>query len=114
MHQGTLFIYVFFGLATGIAFLLAWRSIRRALREPQLKWRILVAGAVTIALWTAASYVMGLVAFGTAWGLAHTRPFHTGFFPEGWRIYGFLTVYASVGGCLALALGRVPRKQAAV
>jgi hypothetical protein len=114
LPEGTLFIYVFLGLAPGIALLLAWRSVRRAVREPRLKWTVLVVGAAALALWTAATYLMGLVAFGTAWGLAHTRPFPAGLFPEGWPIYGFLAAYAGVGVFLALALGRLPRRKAAV
>ena len=52
MPEGTLFIYVFLGLAPGIALLLAWRSVRRALREPRLKWTILVVGTAALGLWT--------------------------------------------------------------
>jgi hypothetical protein len=105
LPEGTLFIYVFLGLAPGIALLLAWRSVRRALREPRLKWTVLVVGTAALALWTVATHLVGLVAFGTAWDLVHTQPFPVGFFPEGWPIYGFLGVYAGVEVSLALALG---------
>jgi hypothetical protein len=113
LHKGTLFLYILLGLAPGIALLLLWRGVARALREPRLKWTILVVGTAALALWALATYLVLLVAFGTAWGIAHTRPFPAGFFPEGWPIYGFLAAYAAVGVSLAFALGRLPRRKAA-
>jgi hypothetical protein len=113
MHEGTLFIYVYFGLAPGIALLLAWRSVRRALHEPRLKWTIFVVGTAALGLWALVSYVMFFAAFGVAWSLGHRRPLPDGFFPEGWPIYGALAAYAAVGAALRVALARFPRSKAA-
>jgi hypothetical protein len=113
LFEGTLFIYVWAGLALGIAVLLAWRSVLRALREPSMKWTILVVGTSAIALWVAASYFAFLVVFGTVWGLAHDTS-SSGFFPEGWPIYGFLGAYTTVGISLVVVLGKLPRKNLAI
>ena len=112
MHRGTLFIQLFFGLAPGVTLFLLWRGVSRAFREPQSRGRILLSAATALALWGVVTYFMGLLAFGTAWGLAHTRPFPDGLFPEGWAIYGWLGGYASFGAMLVVALGKLPRKLA--
>ena len=112
LHDGMFFIYIFFGLAPGVALLLIYRSVSRALREPGLRWTILLIGTAALALWVIASYLMLLIAFAVAWGVEHTQPDPPGFFPEGWRVYAFLGAYALIGGSLALKLGRVPRGKA--
>jgi hypothetical protein len=110
VHRGTLFILLFFGLALGVTLLLLWRCVRRAFREPQRIGKILLSAATSLALWGVVTYFMGILAFETAWGLAHTRPFPDGLFPEGWAIYGWLGAYAVFGTMLVVALGKVPRK----
>jgi hypothetical protein len=114
LHEGTLFIHLYLWLAPGIALLLAWRSVRRAVREPRLRRTILVVAAAALALWGGATFLMELAVFGMAWSLAHTRPLPPGFFPEGWPIYGALAAYAAAGVSLALALAWLPRRKASV
>ena len=114
MHEGTLFIHVYLWLAPGIGLLLAWRSVRRAVREPRLRRTIVIVGAAALALWWVATFQMELAVFGVAWSLAHTRPLPPGFFPVGWPIYGALAAYAAAGVSLALALGWLPRRKASV
>jgi hypothetical protein len=53
---------------------------------------------------------MLLLAFGTAYGLAHEKPFPPGWFPEGWPIYALLAIYAAFGTLLLFALGKLLRK----
>ena len=107
MERGTLFMWLFIGIAPSVALLLLWRGIRRALRETPRRGRIALATLAALALWTTASNFMGLMIFETAWGLAHTRPFPDGLFPEGWPIYGLLALYSSLGATLVWALGKV-------
>ena len=108
MERGTFFILLFTGIAPGVALLLLWRGIRRGRRETPGRGRIALATLAALALWISASNFMLDLVFGTAWGLAHTRPFPEGFFPEGWPIYGWLTAYSTVGAALVWALGKLP------
>lgn len=110
MHPGTLFIWLFFSFAPLFALLLLWKIGSRFAREPQRREAIVGWGAAGLALWSAASYVMGLLAFGTAYGLAHAQPFPPGWFPEGGLIYAQLAIYAAFGTLLLLALGKVARQ----
>jgi hypothetical protein len=113
LESGTFFVLLFFGLAPGVALLLLWRGITRALREAHRRRRTVLLTLVALALWLAASDFMLDVIFDTAWGLAHTRPFPDGFFPEGWPIYGFLAAYSVLGATLVWTLGKLPPKQTA-
>jgi hypothetical protein len=90
LEAGTFFGLLFFGVAPGVALLLLWRGITRALRETHRRRRIALVTLAALALWVVASDFMLEETFDTAWGLAHTRPFPDGFLPEGWPIYGFL------------------------
>ena len=63
------------------------------------------------AVWAWAGHIMLEMIFAAAWGLAHTRPFPGGLFPEGWPIYGYLAAYALLGATLIWAVGVVPPKQ---
>jgi hypothetical protein len=112
LEQGTLFILLFAGIAPGVALLLLWRGITRALRDTHRRRRIALVTLAALALWLAASDFMLDVIFDTAWGLAHTRDrFRTGFFPEGWPIYGFLAAYSVLGATLVWTLGKLLPKQ---
>ena len=112
LHRGTLFIFLFFGIAPGVTVLVLGRSVRRGLREIRSRARILVAAAGTLAAWAAATYYMFAATFATAWGVAHMRPAPAGMFPEGWMIYGLLGVYSMLGATLVFIVGRVPRQPA--
>jgi hypothetical protein len=114
LHAGTLFIHVYLWLAPGITLLIAWRTVRRAVRDPSHRRTILAGGAAALILWVGATFLMQLAVFGMAWSLAHTRPLPPGFFPEGWPIYGALTAYAAAGVSLALALDWLSRRKASV
>ena len=105
--SGTLFIWLFLGLAPGVALLLLWRSARLAIKGVKRRGKILLLAATVLAVWAGASYVMSELTFGAAWGVAHTRPLPVGMFPEGWTIYGFLAAYTLLGAGLFMALGRV-------
>ena len=111
MERGTFFIWPFIGIAPSVALLLLWRGIRRALRETSRRGRIALAAIAALALWMAASNFMGLMIFETAWGLAHTRPFPDGLFPEGWPIYACLAAYAASGAVLVWIVGKLPPTQ---
>jgi hypothetical protein len=113
LHPGTLFVWLFFGLAPGVTVLLLVRSIGRAVREMSNRVTILLAAGAVLGVWAAATYYMFLVAFATAWGVAHLRPIPPGMFPEGWEIYGWLTAYTILGIALDFIVGTVPRKRAA-
>ena len=113
LHQGTLFIWLFLGLAPGVTILLLWRSVRRGVREFQSRGRILVAGGTALAVWAAATYCMFFAAFVTAWGVAHLQPFPAGMFPEDGIIYGLLAAYTMLGAALVFIVGKMPRKGAA-
>ena len=99
------------GIAPSVALLLLWRGIRRALRETPRRGRITLATLAALALWMAASNLMSDLVFGTTWGLAHTRPFPDGLFPEGWPIYGWLAAYSTFGSALVWALRKLPPRQ---
>src|SRR5436190_23974564 len=108
MHRGSLFILLYFIIAPSVAVGLLWRGVRRAIREPNSRWKILGDAAMALGLWWLGSYCMFAVTFVTTWDVAHTRPFPDVLFPEGWLIYAWLAVYAAVGRGLIVALGRVP------
>jgi len=110
MHRGTLFIWLFLGLSPGVAVLLPLESVRRVLREPQRRWRIIAVSAAALGLWALATRVMFEVAFFAAWGLAHMRPFPDDMFPEGWPIYAWLAAYTIFGAAPRAAIRRFPRK----
>jgi hypothetical protein len=113
MQPGTLFIWLFFGLAPLFALLLLWRIGGRFVREPRHRVTVIVWGAVGLALWSGATYAMLFLAFATAYGLAHTEPLPGGPFPEGWLIYAFLAAYAAFGTGLLVAAGKISRKSPA-
>ena len=108
MERGTFFIWLFIGIAPSVALLLLWRGIRRALRETPRRGKIALVTLAVLALWIAASTFFFSLAFEVAWGLAHTRPFPDGLFPEGWPIYGFLAAYSALGAALVWILRRIP------
>ena|SRR5438093_12370793 len=113
LHPGTLFVVLFFGMASGVSGLLLWRSVRRGLREAESRGGILVAAGTTFAVWTAATYYMFDLTFVTAWGVAHMRPVPTdGIFPEGGIIYGFLAAYMMLGAALVVLIAKLPRRRA--
>ena len=114
MERGTLFIWLFIGIAPSVAFLLLWRGIKRARREALRRGKIALVTLTVLALWLAASTFFFSLAFEVAWGLAHTRPFPEGLFPEGWPIYAFLAAYAASGAVLIWILGKLPPKQTAL
>ncbi len=71
-----------------------------------------LSGVVTLVaaltLWVVATCFMGLMTFGTAWDIGHTRPLPDGLFPEGWSIYGYLGAYTLFGATLVWALDVIP------
>ena len=111
MERGTLFIWLFVGIAPSVALLLLWRGIKRARRETLRRGTIALLTFAALALWLAASTFFFSLSFEVAWGLAHTRPFPDGLFPEGWPIYAFLAAYAASGAVLAWILGKLPPTQ---
>jgi len=111
LHRGTLFILLFFALASGVTVLLLWRSVHRAVREVQSRGGILVAAGTALAVWGAATYYMFAATFVTGWGVAHMRPVPAGIFPEGWIIYGLLGAYTMLGATLVFIVGKLPRKR---
>jgi hypothetical protein len=84
LQRGPLFALLFFVIAPGVALLLMWRGIIRAFRDAHRRRRIIALTLAALALWVVASDFMLDIIFETAWGLAHTRPFPAGVFPEGW------------------------------
>ena len=110
MHHGTLFLWLFLALAPAFAIALFIVSIHRVLGEPQRRWLFAALGAAALGIWALASYFIGLIVLGLAWGLAHTQPLSPGPFPEGWQIYGLLAAFAALGLCLLTALARVLRR----
>lgn len=111
MERGTLFVLLFFSVAPGIALLLLWHGATRAFREAHHRTRIVVVTVAAIALWTLASDLMLEMVFDSAWQLAHTRPFPSARFPEGWPIYAYLAAYFLFGALLVWALRMVPAKK---
>src|SRR6188508_1590720 len=107
VHSGILFIWLFLGLAPGVALLLLSRSARLAMKGAKRRGKILLVAAAVLAVWAGASYIMSELTFATAWGIAHTRPLPAEMFPEGSTIYGFLAAYSLLGAALFMALGRV-------
>ena len=108
MERGTLFIWLFFAIAPTIAILLLVRGIRRAWHG-SARTRTILATLGFLGLWLFGSHAMLAVVFATAYGLAHTRPFPPGLFPEGWIVYGCLAAYAAWGAMLIRAQDEYPR-----
>ena len=108
-----MYILLFFLLAPVGAGLLLARALLRLRSEPRRRAGVVAVTLFGLALWITASWVMLLFNFGTAMGLAHTRPFPSGAFPEGWKIYGLTAAYATLGLGLFVLIGKVPRKEAA-
>ena len=107
MHRGTLFLWLFFVLAPGVALLLLWRTVAQAFSDRRRRPGKLLSASMGLAVWTAASYFMLELTFGAAWTLAHTRPVPDGMFPEGGEIYAFLALYAILGITLVAVLDKV-------
>jgi hypothetical protein len=108
-----MYIVLFFLLAPVGAGLLLARGLLRLRSEPRRRAGVVAITLFGLALWIAATWVMLLLNFGTAMGLAHTRPPPSGVFPEGWRIYAITAAYATLGLGLFVLIGKVPRKEAA-
>jgi hypothetical protein len=89
------------------------RAILRVRSEPRRRAGVVLVTLLALALWIAATSIMLLLTFGTAMGLAHSRPSPSGPFPEGWRIYAANAAYVTLGLGLFAVVGKVPRKQAA-
>jgi hypothetical protein len=108
-----MYIVLFFLLAPVGAGLLLARALLRLRSEPRRRAGVVVVTLFGLTFWIAATWVMLLLTFGTAMGLAHTQPFPSGAFPEGWRIYAITAAYATLGLGLFVLVGKVPRKEAA-
>jgi hypothetical protein len=106
-----MYILVFFLLAPLGAGLLLARALLRFRSEPRRRAGVVVVALLALALWIAATSVMLLLNFGTAMGLAHTRPPPSGLFPEGWTIYAITAAYATLGLGLFAVIGKVPRTE---
>lgn len=106
-----MFILIFVGFAPALALLLIVRTVRRVRDETEHFWPTLLAGALALGLWVAASWLMALLTFGTLWDVAHLQPRPAGHFPEGWPIYGCLAIYLAVGAGLFVALGHANSKE---
>jgi hypothetical protein len=113
LNPGTLFIWLFFGLAIGVTGLLLWRSVRCGVREAQSRGSIFFVTGTALAVWAAATFYMFLLIFATVWGVAHMRPRPVGMFPEGGMIYAFLLAYTILGAALVVLIGSMPGKRAA-
>jgi hypothetical protein len=109
MYGGALFGWLFLVVASGVAAGLLWRGIRRAIREPRIRWKILGATAGALVMWWLASDTTFDQVFFVMWGLAHTRPLPDGLFPEGWQIYAWLAGCAALGTALVVGLAKLPR-----
>jgi len=81
-----------------------WCGIGRAFRDAHRRRKIVVLTLAALALWVVASDFMLDIIFETMWELAHTRPFPSGVFPEGWSIYGDLAAYSLFGAMVVWCL----------
>lgn len=105
-----MFIILFFILAPLIAGLLVARAIRRGRSEPQKRLAITAVALIALALWVSASWLMLILDFGMAMGLAHSKgPLPSGSFPEGWPIYLVTGAYAVLGYGLFAVVDKLPR-----
>jgi hypothetical protein len=111
LEAGTFFIWLFITIAPAGGLLLLWRGITRARQEAPRRAGIVLATLGALGLWLLATQFTLDVVFDTAWGLAHTRPFPSGRFPEGWPVYGCLAAYSVWGAMLIWVLGKYPRRQ---
>jgi 1,4-dihydroxy-2-naphthoate octaprenyltransferase len=86
------------------------RAIRRGRSESQKRAAVSAVALIALALWVGASWLMMIVDFGMAMGLAHSKgPLPSGYFPEGWPIYLVTAGYAVLGYGLFALIGKLPR-----
>jgi hypothetical protein len=111
-NKVNLFLSLFFGIAPGVLVLLSWRAIARARIEDGHRKAIIAVMFAAICLWLLISDFILEIVFDTVWALAHTRPLPSGYFPEGWSVYGWLVAYSGLGAILVWTVNRVPPKQA--
>jgi hypothetical protein len=106
-------LVLYFLLGSAGTLLIAGRGIVRFRTEPARRWLVALATGLSLALWLGCSWVLGLINFGVAMGMAHTPVRRPGPFPEGWPVYAATAAYALIGLGLFLAVGKLPPKQAA-
>ena len=107
-----MYILLFVLLAPLGAGLLLARAILRVRSEPLRRSGVVLVTLLALTLWIAATWMMLFLDFVTMWGVAHTRPPPSGFFPEGSMIYAITAVYVTLGLGLFAVVGKVPRQQA--
>ena len=106
-------IVLYFLIGPAGAVLIIARAVARLRAENRGRWLIGLASAAGLAVWLGCSWILGLINFGVAMGMAHTRVRPDSPIPEGWPIYAATILYALVGLGLFIALARIPPKRAA-